>query len=80
MSSVHVSVDDMQNGDFYIGIANDKVDDATAKSKTDDEVADLSNVNLEDVDLDAVSKETKDSEETEADLEASEASDIPESE
>lgn len=71
---------DMQNGDFYIGIANDKVDDATAKSKTDDEVADLSNVNLEDVDLDAVSKETKDSEEAEADLEASEASDIPESE
>ena len=71
---------DMQNGDFYIGIANDKVDDSTAKSKTDDEVADLSNVNLEDVDLDAVSKETKDSEEAEADLEASEVSDIPESE
>ena len=52
---------DMQNGDFYIGVADDKADAGKSKKSTDQQVADLSNVELEDVDLDAVSKETKDS-------------------
>ncbi|QFJ55581.1 hypothetical protein [Pseudobutyrivibrio xylanivorans] len=55
---------DMQNGDFYIGVANDKAEDG-ADSKSSAEVTDLSGVELEDVDLDAVSKETKASSETE---------------
>lgn len=46
---------DLQNGDFYLGIADDKSEvPENGKEKTD-----LSNVALEDVDLDAVSKETK---------------------
>lgn len=57
---------DMQNGDFYIGIADDKISEGHTKKSTDAEVADLSKVDLEEVDLDAVSKETKESEETEA--------------
>lgn len=63
---------DLQNGDFYLGTANDKVDEAAAKKSSDEEVADLSNVNLEEVDLDAVSKEEK-QQETQID-EASEES------
>ena len=50
---------DMQNGDFYIGIADDKAADGTPKKASSEESADLSNVELEDVDLDAVAKETK---------------------
>ncbi|MCR5580990.1 MAG: hypothetical protein K6F66_05325 [Pseudobutyrivibrio sp.] len=46
---------DMQNGDFYIGIADDKAND---KEKSEESKTDLSNVELEDVDLDAVAKET----------------------
>ncbi len=53
---------DMQNGDFYIGIADDKADDGTPKKSASEEAADLSKVDLEDVDLDAVSKETKEDE------------------
>lgn len=55
---------DMQNGDFYIGVADDKAEDG-ADSKSSAEITDLSGVELEDVDLDAVSKETKASSETE---------------
>ena len=53
---------DMQNGEFYIGTMDDKAD--PVKSNTSDsseEKADLSDIQLEEVDLDAVSKETKDS-------------------
>ncbi|MCR4566582.1 MAG: hypothetical protein K5769_00865 [Pseudobutyrivibrio sp.] len=54
---------DMQNGDFYIGIADDKADDNASSSKSaSEEVAEITNVDLEDVDLDAVAKETKDDE------------------
>ena len=58
---------DMQNGDFYIGSANDKEEPA----KESDKSADLNNVDLEEVDLDAVAKETKADEEAarEMDLE-----------
>lgn len=49
---------DLQNGDFYIGTADDKVDEK-APSKSEEETSDLSNVDLEEVDLDAISKETK---------------------
>ena len=52
---------DMQNGEFYIGTMDDKAD--PVKSNTSDsseEKADLSDIQLEEVDLDAVSKETKD--------------------
>ncbi len=49
---------DLQNEDFYLGIADDKPEDKqNAESK--EETSDLSNVNLEDVDLDAIAKETK---------------------
>ena len=69
---------DMQNGDFYIGIADDKAENKTAgkteekfdnesndnsQGSADEEGGDLSNVELEDVDLDAISKETKESQE-----------------
>ena len=55
---------DMQNGDFYIGIADDKASDNAGKGKSSNEdAANLSNVELEDVDLDAVAKETKESSE-----------------
>ena len=55
---------DMQNGDFYIGIADDKASDDAGKGKSSNEDANnLSNVELEDVDLDAVAKETKESSE-----------------
>ena len=55
---------DMQNGDFYIGIADDKASDDAGKGKSsNEEAANLSNVELEDVDLDAVAKETKESSE-----------------
>ena len=57
---------DMQNGDFYIGVADDKPEESNKKSKNS-ETADLSNVELEEVDLDAISKETKDSEEEQSD-------------
>lgn len=60
---------DMQNGDFYIGIADDKADDGTPKKSASEETADLSKVDLEDVDLDAVSKETKEDEAKESESE-----------
>ena len=66
---------DMQNGEFYIGTADDKAAPAKSKNDSKDEPKDLSNIELEDVDLDAVSKETKDqpvSEESETAEEASE--------
>ena len=50
---------DLQNGDFYLGTADDKADESASKKSSDEETADLSNVNLEEVDLDAVSKEEK---------------------
>lgn len=53
---------DMQNTDFYIGIADDRPSDDTKKKSSAEEAADLSKIDLEDVDLDAVSKETKDDE------------------
>ncbi len=54
---------DMQNGDFYIGIADDKADENASSNKSaSEEVAEITNVDLEDVDLDAVAKETKDDE------------------
>lgn len=52
---------DMQNSDFYIGIADDKVSEKDVKKSTAEEVSDLSKVDLEDVDLDAISKEEKES-------------------
>ena len=64
---------DLQNGDFYLGTADDKADDKSAKKSSEEEAADLSNVNLEDVDLDAVSKETKeDSDEIDESIESAE--------
>ena len=63
---------DMQNGDFYIGIADDKAEEGQGKKSSSEEVTDLSNVDLEDVDLEAVSKETKES--------ADDAEDSPEEE
>ncbi len=56
-----LNIFDMQNGEFYIGIADDKADDGTPKKSIEEETNDLSNINLEDVDLDAVAHETKDS-------------------
>ena len=64
---------DMQNGDFYLGIADDKSTEGHTKKSTETEVADLSNVDLEDVDLDAVSKETKESNEAEDEAESAES-------
>lgn len=64
---------DLQNGDFYLGTADDKADDKSAKKSSEEKAADLSNVNLEDVDLDAVSKETKeDSDEIDESIESAE--------
>lgn len=60
---------DMQNGDFYIGIADDKADDAKPGKSSEEEASDLSKVDLEDVDLDAVAKETKADSEDSKDLE-----------
>ena len=54
-----LNIFDMQNGDFYIGVADDKADNSKKKSSFE-ATSDLSNVQLEDVDLDAVAKETKD--------------------
>ncbi|SDB10035.1 hypothetical protein SAMN02910298_00468 [Pseudobutyrivibrio sp. YE44] len=48
---------DMQNGDFYIGIADDRAE--APEGSNGENGADLSNIELEDVDLDAVSKESK---------------------
>ena len=58
---------DMQNGDFYIGSANDREEPTKEAEKSND----LSNVDLEDIDLDEVAKETKEDEEAakEVDLE-----------
>lgn len=56
---------DLQNGDFYIGTADDKVDEK-APSKSEEETSDLSNVDLEEVDLDAISKETKEEQNNES--------------
>ncbi|WP_051195244.1 hypothetical protein [Pseudobutyrivibrio ruminis] len=58
---------DMQNGDFYIGSANDREEPTEEAEKSND----LSNVDLEDIDLDEVAKETKEDEEAakEVDLE-----------
>ncbi|MBO6128645.1 MAG: hypothetical protein J6P79_07075 [Pseudobutyrivibrio sp.] len=70
---------DMQNGEFYIGIADDRATDSDSADKSENSNTNLSNIDLEDVDLDAVAKETKDSagevenEGEEADNEASEA-------
>ena len=70
---------DMQNGEFYIGIADDRSTDSDSADKSENSNTNLSNIDLEDVDLDAVAKETKDSdgevenEGEEADNEASEA-------
>ena len=60
---------DMQNGDFYIGVADDKPtgDDSKKSSSQSQEAADLSKVDLEEVDLDAVSKETKEEENSDSD-------------
>ena len=55
---------DMQNGEFYIGTADDKAK-PKAKSDDDSENKDLSNIQLEEVDLDAVAKETKESSDSE---------------
>ena len=55
---------DMQNGEFYIGTADDKAE-STKTSKNNDQPKDLSNIDLEEVDLDAVSKETKESNDSE---------------
>ncbi|MBR5636574.1 MAG: hypothetical protein IKW81_06555 [Pseudobutyrivibrio sp.] len=66
---------DMQNGDFYIGIADDRADDSGSRKSSDEEVSDLSNVELEDVDLEAVSKETKESESNDGDTEAEQKAD-----
>ena len=66
---------DMQNDDFYLGIADDKPAEGSAKTPAEKEAADLSKVDLEDVDLDAISKEEKEnSEGEEADSEGTEES------
>lgn len=60
---------DMQNGDFYIGTIDDKGEPVkTPSDKQDDnDKTDLSDIQLEEVDLDAVSKESKeDTEEAES--------------
>lgn len=52
---------DMQNGDFYIGTIDDKGEPVKTPTDNQEETdkADLSDIQLEEVDLDAVSKETK---------------------
>ena len=57
---------DMQNGDFYIGIADDQIDEGKPRKSSEEEATDLSKVDLEDVDLDAVAKETKEDSEFDA--------------
>ncbi len=60
---------DMQNGDFYIGTIDDKGEPVKTPAEKQDESdkTDLSDIQLEEVDLDAVSKESKeDTEEAEA--------------
>lgn len=57
---------DMQNGDFYIGIADDKPTGDDSKKSSSQETADLSKVELEEVDLDAVSKETKENQKSDS--------------
>lgn len=60
---------DMQNGDFYIGTIDDKGEPVKTPADKQEETdkTDLSDIQLEEVDLDAVSKETKeDTEEAEA--------------
>ena len=57
---------DMKNGDFYIGTADDRPEEGTEAKETSEETTDLSNVELEEVDLDAVAKETKADEASEA--------------
>ena len=60
---------DMQNGDFYIGTIDDKGEPVKTPADKQDESdkTDLSDIQLEEVDLDAVSKETKENtEEAEA--------------
>ena len=52
---------DMKNGDFYIGTADDRPDDEGQSKDTNEDTSDLSGVELEEVDLDAVAKETKES-------------------
>ena len=53
-----LNIFDMQGGEFYIGIADDKPNPDDSKDKPD-ATNDLSNIDLEDVDLDAVAKEEK---------------------
>ena len=57
-----LNIFDMQGGEFYIGIADDK---PSGKDTTDSKgnASDLSNIELEDVDLDAVAKEEKEASE-----------------
>ena len=57
---------DMQNGDFYIGIADDKPAGNESKKTSSQETSDLSKVELEEVDLDAVSKETKENQKSDS--------------
>ena len=60
---------DMQNGDFYIGTIDDKGEPVKTPADEQDESdkTDLSGIQLEEVDLDAVSKESKENtEEAEA--------------
>jgi len=61
---------DMQNGEFYIGIADDKASAKENKNSNESEQSesDLSGIELEEVDLDAVSKETKADEEASKDI------------
>ena len=53
---------DMQNGEFYIGTADDKKEEKSDDISTKKTENDLSSMELEDVDLDAVAKETKEGE------------------
>ena len=53
---------DMQNGEFYIGTADDKKEEKSDDTSTKKTENDLSSMELEDVDLDAVAKETKEGE------------------
>ena len=53
---------DMQNGEFYIGTADDKKEEKSDDTSTKKTENDLSSMELEDVDLDAVTKETKEGE------------------
>ena len=60
---------DMQNGDFYIGTIDDKGEPVKtpADKQNESDKTDLSDIQLEEVDLDAVSKESKENtEEAEA--------------